>query len=231
MSTVGVIVISYNRPRMLAEALASIDGADQVVLVDDGSDFDVERVLKRAKLPNASMIANPSHTLAERLTIATCGALINAGLRAVTCDYVGYLCDDDLFAPGWLQAAAAFMDREPSSHMVRGDWLKFNDGESLDLAVPCNWTFAPELTTGNFVHRAACTFACNCWWSESTIASHDSSFLDNYLRMHGATGIEHIGVLAGYRREHTFNMLNFSNPSHNGYLPAAEAVLAGGLLE
>lgn len=52
---VCVILLSYNRPRMLQEAIRSIKGADHMILVDDGSDFDVEAILKGCK-PDAKEV-------------------------------------------------------------------------------------------------------------------------------------------------------------------------------
>ena len=51
---VTVIVLSYNRPDMLKDALGSIKGADEVIVVDDGSDFDVRALVEsfRNSLPN-----------------------------------------------------------------------------------------------------------------------------------------------------------------------------------
>lgn len=216
---------------MLKEALASIDAADQVIVADDGSDFDPWPLIEKTPLrKNASVIYAPKMTAEERMVTPSCGRNINQALKVVTCEYVAVLCDDDLFAPNWLQAAANYLDNDAGSHMVRGSWHKFDDGQPISSAVPCVFDFELELTTGNFVHRTSCTTGCGCWWDESTIACHDAAFLGNYLRMHGSTSIAHVGVLAGYRREHDFNMLKWMDPhGRNGYRPEAEAVLGGRL--
>lgn len=230
--TIAVIVPSFNRPRLLREALASIVGADQVIVADDGSDFDVMQVVYDFRDRWEPLVLHPVEKLSpqKRMRTPSCGRLINTALRRVTADYVTYLCDDDLFAPDWLPAAVAHLDAKPQSHMVRGDWLKFNDGETLETAVPCVFDIDPELTTGNFAHRTSCTSECGCLWAEWTVSCHDYSFIDTYLRKHGSRDIAHAGVLAGYRREHEFNMLRWMGQS-NDYKPETLALFEAGLLE
>jgi hypothetical protein len=224
--TIAVIVVSFNRPRMLREALATVGEADQIILADDGSDtFDPRDVLP----PDAMLIQNPLLPPYQRMRKPTCGALINRALRAVECDYVAYLCDDDLLAPGWLKAAKAALDADPASHMVRGDWLSFEDGQPLETAVPSKFDCDPPLTTGNFAHRTRCTVACGCWWVESTISCHDGAFLGKYLTRHGSTDVAHVGTLAGYRREHPYNMLRYMDG--NGYRPETRGLFESGRLE
>ena len=63
--SVTVIVLSYNRPRMLKEALGSIKYADEVILVDDGSDFDVAAVAREFKFSSFSLIGAPLITVEE----------------------------------------------------------------------------------------------------------------------------------------------------------------------
>lgn len=253
--TIAVIVPSFNRPRMLREALASIDGADQIIVADDGSDFDVRsraisavaeaggyhtvRVIDNSGTVRLSgnrrdmtlqVIENPPLEPWQRMRRATCGALINRALRAVETDYVAYCCDDDLLSPEWLPAAVAWLDTDGGSHMVRGDWLKFNDGEPLETAEPCVFDITPELTTGNFAHRTECCGGCGCWWNEDTVSCHDYAFIDQYLRRHGSRDIAHVGTLAGYRREHEFNMLRWMG-QHNDYKPETLALFESGVLE
>src|SRR5262245_31288279 len=108
---------------MLREALASLVDAraEHVILVDDGSDFDAADLVL-AVYPSAQVVQAPRMTLNERLHTPRLGGLINQALGMVTTPYVAYLCDDDLFHPGWLSAVLAFFGANPLEHWVRGDW-------------------------------------------------------------------------------------------------------------
>src|SRR5262245_9745465 len=118
---VAVILLSYNRPRMLSEALESIGPVSQLIVTDDGSDFDVRRVVKKV-YPRAYFVEASKMTLEERLVTPRLGRLINQALSAVSAPYVTYLCDDDLFAPGWVQAVHDYFWTHPSEHWMRGTW-------------------------------------------------------------------------------------------------------------
>lgn len=229
---IALIVLSYNRPRMLAEALDSVQrsGASQVIVVDDGSDFDVRSLVNHHDLPWCSFIIAPPMSVAERMVTPRTGSLINEALRHVEQPFVGYLCDDDLMAQDWLSTAALYMEAHPNEHMVKGRWMQFADGQSLETAVPCPFDDI-GMTTGNFVHRTECATGEGCWWDVSTVSCHDAAFLTTYLRVHQsrAEDITDIGVLAGYRREHRHNMLAYIT-GQAAYTPEAASVL-GGFLE
>jgi glycosyltransferase involved in cell wall biosynthesis len=95
--TMAVIVLSYNRPKMLREALGSIKDADEVVVVDDGSDFDVVDILEEFNFKNLSIIGVPPIPIEERLVNQRLPGLINEALKSIESDIVTYLCDDDVF--------------------------------------------------------------------------------------------------------------------------------------
>ena len=119
----GVLVLSYNRPTWLREALASVvdNKPDRIVVADDGSDFDVREVLREMGI-EATVVRNKPISAYDRVRVPRMGALFNRGLDAVQTTYVAYCCDDDKFAPGWLDAARSLQDMQPQAHMVRGDW-------------------------------------------------------------------------------------------------------------
>lgn len=218
-ATIGVLVLSYNRPTWLREALASVQDADQIVVVDDGSDFDV------AEFAPGVLVRNPRISPETRVSTPRMGALFNRGLDAIRTDYVGYVCDDDMLAPGWLKAARDYLDANPETHMVRGDWHVMGTDES---AFRGDWV----LTTGNFVHRMSCYRDEGCRWNERTLAVQDALFLLEYLRRHamphGGHLVPHVGQLAGWRREHERNLIHFTN--EYDFVPDAVEVV-GGIME
>jgi hypothetical protein len=227
--TIAVIVVSFNRPRMLAECLASIGDCDQVVLADDGSDFDVRALAERFNLPNLTLVLNNPKPPAHRMVEPSCGKLMNRATRAVACDYLIPVCDDDLLAEDWPRAAAAGLDYYRDFHMCRGDWRTFSDGEDRTKAPLCRFHFSPPLTTGNYAYRLTCATEEGCWWSERSLAVHDSVMLTNYINVHrqlpnwyGA-----LDVLAGWRREHPKTISNNATSSDR-YAPRVAEMFAAG---
>jgi glycosyltransferase involved in cell wall biosynthesis len=229
MTTIATILLSYNRPRMLREAIASLAdaGPDQVVLIDDGSDFDPVPLVEAA-FPDAwQFVLAPPMTLDERLITPRLGRLINQALGAVTCDVVTYLCDDDLFHPGWLSAVRQWFDAHPFDHWCRGTWYQFSDGEPPGRSI-CPLDIR-QLTTGNFAHRAACYQQCGIRWDETTVACHDDRFLWIVNRHHNTFAVPDIGAVAGWRRLHAHNALRYT--SHAVYHANARELFSGGWLE
>lgn len=228
MTTIATILLSYNRPRMLCEALGTITGCDQLIVTDDGSDFDVKALI-RGCAPDAEFVVASKMTIQERLATPRLGKLINRALALVRCDVVTYLCDDDLFHPYWLPAVRAYFDAYPDEHWVRGAWFAFDDADPKRTPERCALDMR-QLTTGNFAHRTLCFRDEHIGWDETTIASHDNAFLWNAARCHDMRAVPFAGVVAGWRRLHKHNALPYA--ARDGYTPnAAHELFAGGMLE
>lgn len=227
MTTVTAIVLSFNRPRMLAEALATVraNRPDEVILVDDGSSFDPVPLVER-HCPGARYVLADRMTVAARLTTPRLGSLINRALGKATGDVVAYLCDDDLWADGWLDAVRAHWDRHPTATLVRGDWRVFADGQPATSQCPPCPLDVRGMTTGNFAHRRGLSGAT---WPTHTVSSHDDEFCWNLYRAGHPVlgGVPRVGF-AGYRREHRHNALRFT--TNHEYTAEAATMLAG-LLE
>jgi hypothetical protein len=219
MTGVAVIVVSFNRPNLLRQALASIQGADQIIVADDGSDFDVRG--------SYELVANPPIPPIERLRQPRLGGLLNRALRLVRQPVVTYLNDDDLFATDWIATVSRFF-AQSDAHMCRGDWLVYGKARN---------SFPPEagwcITTGNYAYRTSCATEEQCWWGEQTVGSHDGVMLTDYLNRHGMKpggwDVPHIGM-AGWRREHASNMAHFTQ-SEGGYMAGADKMFALGTRE
>lgn len=228
MTTVATILLSYNRPRMLLEAVQSLAdaGPDQVVLVDDGSDFDALAAARPLFADLGAVQAAPM-PLEQRLVTARLGRLINQALALVTCDVVTYLCDDDLFHPAWLAHVRGWFAARPDQHWLRGRWYQFQDGEAPgDALCPLD---ARQLTTGNFAHRTACYAGCGIRWNETSVACHDDMFLWNVARVHDTYAIPDGGAVAGWRRIHAHNALAYT--TNAVYTPNAARLFEKGWLE
>ena len=219
---VSVIVLSYNRPRMLAEALRSIRKADQVVIVDDGSDFDAAALLKDVKVDakDVVLMQNPGLSHAERVSLPHVGKGINRAIRESSGGIIAYLCDDDLFHPDWLETLRDFFGKN-AAHVAYGGWNKFHDGEEPG-DIPC--PLSNILTTGNFAHRRRCSIEHGLWWGEHTVTVHDSYFVNHIIfKIH--PDYARIPALAGWRREHKYNMIHYANGHADHYLPHGVEVL------
>lgn len=230
-ATVSVLVLSYNRPRMLAEALDSIEGADEVIILDDASSFDVQALaapyLKR--FPKSQIRIAPQVSTEERLKTPRLGAAINKGIWASKCDVITYLCDDDLFHRDWIRRVREVFTDYPETHCVRASWGEFKDGEEPGAKI-CTLEPAFDMTTGNFAHRRSCSLDHNVWWDETSVAVHDCRFLMKGLfPAHPLQTIPKLPGLAGWRREHDYNMMKFTNA--DGYLDSAAEVLQRKVLE
>lgn len=228
MTTIATILLSYNRPRMLCEALGTVRGCDQLIVTDDGSDFDVQALI-RGCYPGAQFVTAPPMSVDERLRTPRLGRLINRALELVTCNVVAYLCDDDLFHPYWLPALRAYFDAYPDEHWTRGAWYQFENDDPVRTPERCPLD-TRQLTTGNFAHRIECFREEEIRWDETTIASHDNAFLWNAACVHDMRIVPFCGVVAGWRRLHRHNALPYA--ARDGYRPsAAHELFAGGLLE
>lgn len=224
---VCVIVLSYNRPRMLREALRSIKGADHLILIDDGSDFDAQALLEEVK-PDAKRVTlkqNPKLTLEQRLTQPHVGRSINQAIIDTDCEIIAYLCDDDLFHEEWPANAKKYFRDNPEAHIGYGDWNVFNDGEA-----PGDRPLGLIMTTGSVTHRRSCTLKHGLWWGEHTVTVHDGYFVGVVIRnLH--PNCPRIPVLAGWRREHKYNMLKYVAGHQDHYLASGVEVLRANKFE
>ncbi len=205
---VSTVVLSYNRPKMLRQALGSIKHTDEIVLTDDGSDFDAAAVLAEFSFPKTQIIQNPRLDVEERMETPTVGALINRAVHAASYPIITYLCDDDLFTPQWIPTVKQFFKDNPYDKVVKAQWLCFKDNDLQNT-----WPYTPDwrrMTTGNFAHKKSLFTDEGLGWSEETVCVHDDNFLWNMHKIIDLRTIKELDVLAGYRREHPHNMLGLT---------------------
>ena len=113
VSTVGVVLTTFNHAHFLGDALASVHSQqpppDAVIVVDDGSSDDPETVVER--FPGTTLIRQANRGLA---------AARNAGLSALTTDYVLFLDADDRLLPRAIEHALRCFGRMPECGFVYG---------------------------------------------------------------------------------------------------------------
>ena len=119
MTSVAVIVCVRDGERWLAEALDSIAGQsrppDELVIVDDGSSDGSMAIAARYA---ARVVPGPRAGVAAAHT---------AGIAAARADAVGFLGQDDRYAPGALAALAGALEANPGAAMAAGNAVLFTD--------------------------------------------------------------------------------------------------------
>jgi len=218
--TITAIVLSYNRPRMLREALGSIKNADEVIVVDDGSDFDVQSIVKDFKFPSLSIIGAPRIHVEERITKQRLPELVNEALGQAQGDIITYLCDDDLFGETWFTDLKDFYSKHGEKyHWVRGHCIRFESDNNLTFEEQTKhllvWKESPrQLITGNFAHLRKCFTEEKIMWDETKVWGHDTAFFDNTEKFHDTWCIPLIPTIACFRRIHKKMLTNhsFLNP-------------------
>ncbi len=216
MNRVCVIVISYNRPKMLIEALRSIRDADQIIIADDGSDFDPEDIVAELRL-DASVIRNSQITRQERVYTQRLGSLVNKAIGISDCERITYLCDDDVFAPNWLMTAKNFMKEYPKYHLIRGIIGGFVDGQDPYENPFISFNSDPrQMVTGNFIHKKECSVEEGVWWPTDRLLNHDDGFLINMNEVHDTFLVPSLPVFSVMRRQHDGNLSNYFKRDGDG---------------
>ena len=113
--TISIVLPTRNRASLLGEAIESVRSQTyphwQLVVIDDGSTDDTARLLD-------------DHSDARVTTQRTEGlgaaAARNRGLALATGDYVAFLDDDNVMAPGWLRAVVDYTGRHPECDVLYG---------------------------------------------------------------------------------------------------------------
>lgn len=141
---VAVILTTYNRPRLVANAIASVLAQDcerwRLYVMDDGCD-EVSRGAIRAMLPLFTAYGyagggkclsheqegvywwqGPQRSITDRKASISYSKTINVALSCLLRDerYVCYLCDDDVLHPSSVRLRAAYLDEHSDVRVVYG---------------------------------------------------------------------------------------------------------------
>lgn len=106
---ISLVVCTFNRARLLASALASLEaqtapaGQYEIIVVDNNSTDDTQGVVDGAArcATNLRLVREPQQGLSHAR---------NRGWRAARAPYVAYLDDDATMPPGWVKAALDVID-------------------------------------------------------------------------------------------------------------------------
>jgi glycosyltransferase involved in cell wall biosynthesis len=123
--TVAVVVTTFNDAAFLGEALSSVMAqqhpADEVIVVDDGSD----------ESPAPALACFPQVTLLRKRNAGLSSAR-NTGLHAARSRYILFLDADDRLQPNAIATSLACVSRNPETAMVYGGHRRIrSDGNSI----------------------------------------------------------------------------------------------------
>jgi spore maturation protein CgeD len=112
---VTVLLTTYNRPGMAAEAVASVLAQTmpdfELILLDDNSPGPAAWDMLCAACQDPRVVLYRSNVQpGERAARVRYAVLANTGLALACGEYVTYLCDDDLYYPRRLEVMAARLD-------------------------------------------------------------------------------------------------------------------------
>lgn len=137
MPRVSVLLTTYNRPGMLAEAVQSVyaqtmDDYELIILDDNSSDGAQQELLRGCWNSPRTRIYKDDVRPQERASRTRYAHLANIGLQLARGRYITYLCDDDLFLPRRLEIMAGRLDRG-DCHVVYGAQRLQRDGADIGV--------------------------------------------------------------------------------------------------
>lgn len=243
--TASVILLSYNRPRMLREAIDSVVSQSypklDLYVCDDGSDFDVWETISSYEDERILLYQAPRIKTDQRIKHSRIAENIGNILKEIDDQgVVFYLCDDDLMAPEWISRSMRGYATYPDNHVVAGESWYFNEGESLaDAKYGMDMYESSGIptaywSTGSFSHRMICYREEGLRWKDNIHGhSQDTNFIMDLWKLH--SDYIYIPVPALYRREHDNTLsakLGRKGPDGKytpGYIPppATEEMITG----
>jgi len=112
MPKVSVIIITFNRPQYVCEAVDSVLGQTfndfEVIVVDDGSASKTKEALEKYGSRIQYIFQDHKGRSVAR----------NTGINAAKGEYIAFLDDDDAWLPGKLEKQVAFLDSHPEIGLV-----------------------------------------------------------------------------------------------------------------
>lgn len=120
---VSVIIPTYNCASMIAQCLDSVLNQTfkdfEVIVIDDGSTDDTERVIAPYK----------NRITYIRQVNQGAAAARNRGIKEARGDYIAFLDSDDLWFPDKLEKQILFLAQHPEYDMICGNGVFFGGGE------------------------------------------------------------------------------------------------------
>jgi glycosyltransferase involved in cell wall biosynthesis len=171
---VSVILTSYNRPRQVVKAVASVRAQThsdwELFIVDDNSNEETKAVLSAIATyePRCTVIhSGVMHEERAKTTrYATC---INLAIPKLTGDLVSYLTDDDIYYPERFQKMVEIFERRPDIFVVYGSQRVITVKQGRITAhqirplVGVTRSPASLIDHNSIMHRRSCFEVVPCW--------------------------------------------------------------------
>ena len=151
----SIIITSYNRPKLLSQAIDSVlmqDYDDKEILVgDDGSNEETRAVCKKYEKEHGIIYYQSDRRDEDRLKCTEYAENINDCIRLSTGDVIFYLVDDDYYLQGHVSLLMAALELHPDWMLVYGPQYqnKYDDDTEVE------WNLFIR-SPGAVVEQAAC---------------------------------------------------------------------------
>lgn len=119
--TVSIVTCSFNQRAFLEATIQSVINQVNVdleyIIIDGDSTDDSQSVIRQYQDKLSYWVSEPDSGQSEA---------INKGLKRARGDIVGWLCSDDLLAPGALEQVISFFENNPKVDAIYGDAVLIN---------------------------------------------------------------------------------------------------------
>lgn len=209
----AVIISSYNRPKMVREAIQSAlfqRASVQILIADDDSNEETRRAIEDEIRGHANcqvLYANRPRSGEFTNIPLRATSCINDALALVDAEFVHYLPDDDLFGSARFWAFEHFFDENPEADVAYGVMFTVDGSDEAVGEVFVGTTMADAVNWvdhGQFCHRRRVLERVPRWPAEPHYA-----FDANFLSALTAAGyvfhpVDHV---VNYKRVHEHNLM------------------------
>lgn len=173
---VSVIMNSYNRPKRIRDAVASVQEQSytnwELFIVDDNSNEQTQRVLAQieSQEPRCTLLHSGVDEK-DRFRTTRYATCINLAIPRLTGDLVTYLTDDDVYYPQRFEKMVSVFQSNPEIYIVYGRQrlAGINDGRIVPLGtrelVGITRSPANHVDHCSVMHRRSC-FAMVPRWND-----------------------------------------------------------------
>lgn len=169
-SNVTVIIPCYNDGQYIVQALESIlsqtVAADQIIIVDDGSDAATKTILKNITTPNVRLVFQEN----QGVSVAR-----NVAIALATTDFIVNLDADDWYEPTFIEKAKKVLLNNQEVGMVSSYCQTFNNSGPVEVIEPGGGGVTDFIVINN--GRASAMFRKDCW---EQVSGFDANMKNGY---------------------------------------------------
>jgi glycosyltransferase involved in cell wall biosynthesis len=212
MTSVSVIITTFNRDRYLAEAIRSVIDQSysdlEIIVVDDGSSDNTREIVNSFQEPRLRYIYQENQGRS---------AARNQGLRSAQGEYISFLDDDDYLLSGKIEQQVKFLEGHKDNEFVSSGAIVVDEnGKVLANLMP--WQDLPHLDLKRCVYSCPLLihgvliprhliYRLGNWFDPTLEPAEDTDF---FIRLfyHGATMAWLPKILVAYRIHSTSSQGN-----------------------